>query len=1004
MTSSRLLLLPALTGILVAAAEPAAALDTLRVGLFGNTPWTGDSFIDNVEAIPPEYKVERQLTLIGSSPGNLIDLDRLQDTAPKLLIQTVIDVSDRDAGEVTSRLSTTLLALLEQLPGIAGTEVVEGGNLFSIVLSLESGTDLSTATTLVDEALDLVRPLSALEGGEGGGEVVVPEPNLDCTELAQEFESTATVTPEWGACESGLSGARGFVTECFRVECKNRDTGDITSVPGRLAGKRLAGKRLELAQDGETLERLPEGVNPVVLPIALGPGLVAAGENVAQRALGWDGRITAPAVTDVTRFALETALLELIAPEGSEDAFQRKGLQGALGTFIVLDLGAPIGVNRVRFYPRNTVQSAPNYAFQSDFLRQFELMLHDGADLVLDGTGRLVPQLQDYKILLRSVDNQEAVVDVPVTPPQLVRFVRLKAISSFPYEIDELEVFGQGFISQARYLSPVYDLGEPATWGNISWIERFIDKRVEAGGATVDVPENCNVLEEEFATAGEIPETWGGCTTESPYRPGVGYVTVWNCFQTVCRDESGGQSVTPGAGKPTTRVAARPAQLDRADDLSKVSVRTRTGSDPTPLLYFRRNVERLSDSERSESLDNPGEQIGRDEYLKLRPDLEVNPPIVWDKGEITEDLTQWSPWSAIYRNGHLPGGEQILSPGPRQYIQFSVEFDNKAIDATKMVEQLSIEFLSPPIADDLIAEIYPREVNASETVSFTYAVRALMNIPGVKGFDRFEITTPTRILGIDRIRIHDGTPEEGVLFEQEISADVAVSDTGVPEVVLGDGSRHALPYEVVSAAGDTFGIESVSDDRFAVRFPVVERPSQGGQRVVKIDFRSRVLLFSTVFPGAARFAAEQGTVQRITPGNASFLGEGDLPTASGITVLSPDITRGNLVEGVELAPNPFTPNGDGINDALEVSYDITAVTRAADVSIRVYDLSGRRVRELYRGEDLSGHYDSTVLPGLRWDGRDDGGLLAAPGLYILRASVEGDARSGEQLRTVAVVY
>jgi hypothetical protein len=1001
MTASRRLWLPVLAGMVVATAGPATALDTLRVGLFGNIPWTGASLIDNVEAIPPEYKVERQLTLIGNSPGNLIDMVRLQDTLPKLLILTVINAADRDADEVTARISATLLTVLEQLPGIAQTEIETGGNLFSIVVSLDSGTDLLTAAALVDEALDVVRPLSALETGEGG-DVVVPEANLDCTEMIQEFESTSTVTSEWGACESGLSGARGFYTDCFRVECKNRDTGAITSTPGRLAGKRLAGKRLALAQeDEETLERLPEGVNPVVLPIALGPSFVARGENVAQRALGWDGRITAPAITDVTRSELATVLLELIAPEGSEDAFQRKGIQGALGTFIVLDLGAPIGVNRVRFYPRNTVQPAPNYAFQSDFLRQFELMLHDGNDLVLDGTGRLVPQLQDYKVLRRSVDNQEAVVDVSVIPPQLVRFIRLKAISSFPYEIDELEAFGQGFISQARYLSPVYDLGSPATWGNISWIERFVDKRVQGDDGAVDVPDNCDIMEQQFATAEEIPETWGGCDTVTKYRDGVGYVLEWTCFQAVCRDESGGQTVTPGAGKT---VAARPAQLAQGSELSRISMRTRTGSDSTPVLYFRRNVERLSDSELSESVDNPGEQLGRDEYLGLKPALEANPPVVWDKGEITEDLAFWSPWSAVYRNGHLPGGVPVLSPGPRRYIQFSVEFDNQVIDATKIIEQLSIEYLSPPIADDLIAEIFPREVKASETVSFTYAVRALMNIPGVKGFDRFEISTPTRILGIDRIRIHDGTPEEAILSEQEFAADIAVSETGEIEVLLGDGSRHPIPYNVVSAAGDTFGIESVADGGFVVRFPVVERPSRGGQRVVKIDFRSRVLLFSTVFPGAARFSAEQGTVQRITPGNASFLGEGDLPTASGVTVLSPDITRGNLVEGMELSPNPFTPNNDGINDVLEISYDITAVTRAADVSMRIHDLSGRQVRELYRGEDLSGHYDSDLLPGLSWDGRDDNGDLVPPGIYILRASVKGDARSGERLRTIAVVY
>ena len=113
------------------------------------------------------------------------------------------------------------------------------------------------------------------------------------------------------------------------------------------------------------------------------------------------------------------------------------------------------------------------------------------------------------------------------------------------------------------------------------------------------------------------------------------------------------------------------------------------------------------------------------------------------------------PWSAPYSGGDAPGGTSILSPGPRRYIQFSIEFQNSRIDATKMIEQLTIEYLAPPLADDLIAEIYPREVEAFETVQFTYAVKALMDIEGVAGFDAFQIETPTQVLGIDKIQIVD---------------------------------------------------------------------------------------------------------------------------------------------------------------------------------------------------------------------------------------------------------
>ena len=270
--------LPVVTWVLVAAA-PAVSLDTLRVGNSGNVSWSGESFLEGVATIPPEYKVERYLTEIGSTPGSLIDLERLGDTAPRLLVKTVIDIPDRDVVELTDRLSASLSSALEQVPEVEEAASEADGNLLSVILRLAPGTDLLAAVEVVDEALEEVRQ---------------------------------------------------------------------------------------------------PGINPVVLPVVLMPDHLARGRNVAQLALGWGGRIEAPAIKDVPKAELEEVLLELITPEGSEDAFQRKGERGALGTFVVLDLGAPIGVNRVRFYPRNTVQPAPDYPFQNDFLRQFELMLHDG--------------------------------------------------------------------------------------------------------------------------------------------------------------------------------------------------------------------------------------------------------------------------------------------------------------------------------------------------------------------------------------------------------------------------------------------------------------------------------------------------------------------------------------------------------------------------------------------------------------------------------------------------
>jgi hypothetical protein len=68
-------------------------------------------------------------------------------------------------------------------------------------------------------------------------------------------------------------------------------------------------------------------------------------------------------------------------------------------------------------------------------------------------------------------------------------------------------------------------------------------------------------------------------------------------------------------------------------------------------------------------------------------------------------------------------------------------------------------------------------------------------------------------------------------------------------------------------------------------------------------------------------------------------------------------------------PNPFNPR---------VTVDL-ALPAAGEVTIRVFDVTGRAVRSLHRGALAGGRFEVT------WDGTDDGGRPAASGVYFLRA-------------------
>lgn len=623
-------------------------------------------------------------------------------------------------------------------------------------------------------------------------------------------------------------------------------------------------------------------------PGGLLPIRIKEGENVAVGTILRGGKIDAPNVFDFgtqvgvaatgifDRNDLLLALQELLtAEEGGEmQAFERKNYN-ALGTLVILDLGGRFGVNRIRFYPRNTVQSSPSTPYQSDYMRAFELYTNDGVSVTKEG-GLIWGQP-----LWLETDNQDPVVDVAINPPQYVQNIRLRATSTVNYEIDEIEVYGVGYLSRAEYISDIFDAGQPAIWGRLSWDEEAI-------------------------------------------------------------------------GHPA---------------FSSLQIRTRTGSDDGPFVFTRTLHGQFDAPEIPYSLQNPLENMELGEYLGLPvKDAEGRQ---WNPGPVKDDLVNWSPFSPPYPASAANGsGILITSPSPRRYFQFRVSFQSNNLEAARLLKSLRFELLTPPFADQIVGEVFPREAEVAETTSFTYAVRPVMKTSGLRGFDTIEISTPSRVEQIDGLEILDAAGQ--VVAERTFA--------GIDDTVAVDGIQ----------------IASVANDRFAVRFPTVQEDDV----LVKIRFHTGVLTYSTAFTAAVRLSAEQGVVQAIFPGDAATLADDDDPDLSGTTVLSPSMLRkGRLLDQVEMTPEVFTPNGDQINDVAVVRYNLLSLDVPRPVKIEVYDLSGRRVRVVHDGAELNGRYDDKT-----WDGRDEQGDLVPPGLYIVRIAVEGDSQQDQESRTVGVVY
>ena len=611
---------------------------------------------------------------------------------------------------------------------------------------------------------------------------------------------------------------------------------------------------------------------------------VEEGENIASGALDRGGYIDCLKCFTAgggywgqdSVLNLMLALQELLSEEegGETEAFGRR-TPNAFGIILVLDLGGRFWVDRIRLFPRNTIQRSPTTPFENNFLRAYELFTNDGTKLTRDGNPIWQP-------LVVEKANENSVIEVNMDPPRLVQHVRMRSITPIDWEIDEIEVFSKGFLTTGRYISDIFDAGEPAAWGNLRWSDEII-------------------------------------------------------------------------GDPL---------------FSSLEIRTRTGDDLSPFVFTRVLRGKPDAEEIPYAVDSLTEEMDLAKYQKLPQTDSIGRD--WEPGSVKDDLVNWSPFSSTYPASAANGpGIPMISPSPRQYFQFQVVFNSDALDAARVLNSLSFEFATPPLADSLKGEIFPREVEVSQTIPFTYAVQAVMQTAGLTGFDTIEMRTSTRVESIDAIELVDG---DGQLIEKR--EDFA----GLADRTLVDG----------------FQIEEVLDDGFTVRFP---RVRENNTRV-QIRFRTEVLNYSTNFAASVRLSSEREAFQAVPSGNAAFLGEGDDPDFSGTTVLSPSVLKGNeLLSKVELAPNPFTPNGDGINDQLSLRYNLLSLSAARPVKISVYDLNGRLVRVLHDASEGSGRYEDKT-----WDGRDDQGELLAPGLYIVRVSVDGDAADAEQSRVIALVY
>lgn len=664
-------------------------------------------------------------------------------------------------------------------------------------------------------------------------------------------------------------------------------------------------------------------------------------------------------------------LLEALIDEDPINSFRRVDGQNRpvekRAVVIIMDLTRQFPVGLVRFYPRPEDNPIP--------IAGYGLEVHDGITFkrgqeeevsqsrvgsnYLNSGGQVNVKegsIPVFRQLAIEQSNTSDTVAIVLDPPEYMQQFKFRSLTGIDYDIAEFEVFNEGFPPVSEYLSKPLPLDPGGVDAIQNYLAGDLSRRAELdelqGGTLgritwdeekIGNPESSSVtvnIQSGFTPEPLVLIRLNANGDEVEWRPNASVV-----------DERGGsttQGQTINLDDPLLRAVAR-------DIWNALSNEERAAAQTTFPEYADATIVPTANKRDRQSNDLP-----------RLPD-----PVFWSGFQPVE-------------NGH-----RINVPGERPFFQIRIDFASEDRNAATVIRNLRIEQLFPPILQEIVAEIVPAaEIAAGRDTVFTYVLRPRFS-PDDPGFNRIRIPTPTTV-------------------------------TEVLGVEIAYGRRSIERSESVA-----FETVKRTEDLFVLGIPMVEPSmSQDDSLMVLVKFRGRVLDVKTDFTGHVFLDTvgagpetdyssiifltdpnDNGGVdtvatilpQRILAGDVLSFTEqmSDRNTLDVVTSVALAIE--DVVKRVAVEPNPFTPNGDGINDAARITYDILRVVEPVPVVIEVYDLSGRVVRSWTNDRDVGGFTEN-------WDGQNNDGGLVPPGIYLMKLTGDTDDGDFVSTRVVSVVY
>ena len=305
------------------------------------------------------------------------------------------------------------------------------------------------------------------------------------------------------------------------------------------------------------------------------------------------------------------------------------------------------------------------------------------------------------------------------------------------------------------------------------------------------------------------------------------------------------------------------------------------------------------------------------------------------KGKIDTMRIAGADWSP-WSNIYSASGADFQSPSPRRFMELDVRLASNSRTQAPQFDWLAVNF-TDALASKVVGEVFPLQVAPGQETLFSYFLRPATTRDG---FDQIAIEATT-------------TPRFNAAFINGESVEVATE-------TLDQGFRATFPRRIRS------------------------------HQLVELRFTAPIYLQATRFDAFLEDSQKTQVRQLVDPGDAAP----QVESSSNVVRLP---VADQLFADLSFSPALITPNDDGINDQLLISFDLINVLSARPLHLRLYDLSGRP----FFAQERTGQAGHIAW---HWDGRDLHGQRVPPGLYIAELHIAGDAGDRSVRRTVAVAY